>query len=633
MNAEASRIRSVTALMVLALALVGAGIARVAVLERESITRRPHVDAAMLEALGKVAAEPGVLRVDDGRVVVADAGKLKIACTRYSISSSSFERRLDFFEPQGGGGFRLDPSAARQVNPRLAIARGGIVRGRILDREGLLLAGPDPAHSGPLEEARRIYLLGPAGLPLIGFSHPSFGRRGLEATLDDWLAGRNTGSLAAKAERRWERERRGADIELTLDGRLQREAFAFLDGRRGAAVLLSVPDFEVLVATSSPSFDPATRDGSKWKAAERDAAVPMSDRALRESYFPGSTFKVAVASAWLSASDDELRAFSTTCRGGRHARLRIGEHGAEVHGRVDLAEGMAVSCNHLFGELAVEQGAAMLPTLQALRFNSRLELGGLPDVTPVLTAHAVAFAALNAEGSGGAREAADPWDALEERRALALALSAGAEATPGERPDPRQPMAGASPGWFLEHPGVTAQGGIGQNVVRATPMHMAALAAMVASEGTWREPRLVRAIRNPSDDGEALSLQPLASQDAERVLPRPAARELASMMRAVMTRGTGKGVMRRAGVSGFTMGGKTGTAETGVEPGPGVDPETLRPHSWFIGFAPAEEPRYAVAVIIENGGAGSAVAAPVAARLLASALAKDEASRAQEGRR
>ncbi len=170
----------------------------------------------------------------------------------------------------------------------------------------------------------------------------------------------------------------------------------------------------------------------------------------------------------------------------------------------------------------------------------------------------------------------------------------------------------------LPYKGLLAQIAIGQYDVRATPLQMAMVAQTVANNGVMVQPRLLRSEVTPAQ---------------RRVIPATTAHTLREMMASVMEEGSGNWVLRiyrssttegaryrlayrNAQDEWLKIGGKTGTAETGR-------PDDA-PHSWFIGFAPLESPRYAVCALIENGGWGSMVAAPIAVKLLAAALAKSE---------
>ncbi|HTV73172.1 MAG TPA: penicillin-binding transpeptidase domain-containing protein [Candidatus Acidoferrales bacterium] len=151
-------------------------------------------------------------------------------------------------------------------------------------------------------------------------------------------------------------------------------------------------------------------------------------------------------------------------------------------------------------------------------------------------------------------------------------------------------------------PSVLAQLGFGQADLLVTPLRMALVAATIASGGVEPHPHLVRAIREPGggqrelDPGAPLA-QPISAQTAD---------EVRTLMIAVVTRGTGTA----AAIPGVTVAGKTGTATNPAG----------RSHAWFVAFAPAEAPRVAVAVVVENVGYGGAYAAPIARQVLRAAL-------------
>jgi len=151
--------------------------------------------------------------------------------------------------------------------------------------------------------------------------------------------------------------------------------------------------------------------------------------------------------------------------------------------------------------------------------------------------------------------------------------------------------------------------GIGQGTVATTPLTMAMVAAAVANNGVMLEPRAAREIR----DQKGAVVQTFTPSAWKTAMTPGTAQALSAMMQAVVQRGTGT----RAQIAGVTVAGKTGTAQNSAG----------SPHAWFIGFAPAEAPQYAVAVLVENGGStgseatGGAVAAPIAARVLEAALA------------
>lgn len=152
-------------------------------------------------------------------------------------------------------------------------------------------------------------------------------------------------------------------------------------------------------------------------------------------------------------------------------------------------------------------------------------------------------------------------------------------------------------------PGELAQLGFGQDALLVTPLRMAVVAATIAERGVEPRPYLVREIRRP--DGTVSSLGP---GTLGRPISAETAADVTKMMIAVVTRGTG----RSAAIEGVSVAGKTGTATNPLGAA----------HSWFVAFAPAEQPRYVVAIIVEHGGYGAAVAAPIARDVLAAALGR-----------
>lgn len=148
-----------------------------------------------------------------------------------------------------------------------------------------------------------------------------------------------------------------------------------------------------------------------------------------------------------------------------------------------------------------------------------------------------------------------------------------------------------------------AQQSIGQGEVLITPLHAALMAAAIANKGIMMHPYAVSSIT----DSENNVIKEFKPRQAAQVMDESTAGILKEMMVEVVKSGTGT----RAKVSNVTVAGKTGTAEVG---------NNQKPHSWFVGFAPADKPRVAIAVLVENGGGGGSTAAPIASRVLKKAL-------------
>lgn len=401
------------------------------------------------------------------------------------------------------------------------------LRGSILDRRGEPLA----LTSGP----SRRYPLGPAAAPLVGYYHPRLGRGGLELAMNRDLAGKaRPRTLAEALVISRQGSRRGTDLVLTLDSRLQQKAYNLLDGRRGAIALLRIEDGAVLAAASFPSFDPAELTAD-WDGLVADPHAPFVERATQGLYPPGSTFKVMVMGQVLAGGQARPDTIFS-CPGVLVVNgFQLFDSSASAHGNLSLHEALVVSCNVTFGRLGLKAG---LGTIVA--WMEDLKLLEAPSGVP--------------------------------------------GAHPGHPPQPGNDPEVAA-----------AQAGIGQADMLLTPLSMARLAALIARGGEDVEPALVKT--------------QIFAASRRRLMPQEAAAAVARAMADVVSEGTG-GAAARAGLA---VAGKTGTAEN--QQGP--------PHAWFIGFAPVDSPRYAVAVILENQGYGGVHAAPLAGSILAEALQQE----------
>ncbi len=424
---------------------------------------------------------------------------------------------------------------------------------------------------------------------LAHLSNYQIGRIGLERTQETVLRGK-VGTLHVEVNAHNQPVRNllekkavpGADLQLTVDSRLQRRAAARLAGQSGAAIVLDAVGGEALACCSWPSFDPnrfvSGLDRTTWEALSNHPSTPLFDRAVRGHYAPGSTFKLVVALAALEAGHDP--ATTVLCGGAReiggnrfHCWRRAG------HGRLGLHEAIAQSCDLHFYELALRFGIGRIAAMAR-----HLGLGG-----PAVADRAV-------------RE----WTGLVPTRAWK-------EETYGRA-------------WY---PSDTANVGIGQGYLLATPVQLALMTARIAS-GRQLGVRFIRRATGsgtdgnpvregaPPDGADGRSAAPLALRDTSLDAVRAA-------MSAVVNgrRGTARGSRIRQ--PDFRMAGKTGTVQvrriTAAERKSGVRrnedlPREFRDHALFVGYAPAEQPRYVVAVVVEHGGSGSRVAAPVARDLL-----------------
>jgi penicillin-binding protein 2 len=424
-------------------------------------------------------------------------------------------------------------------------------------------------HRGPARLAHVLgYVreVGPQHLERMGdYYRPGspIGYTGVEATYEPFLRGEKGyrfvvvnalgQPVAAFRERRYDvPARKGFDLYLSIDARLQAIAEQLLEGHRGAIVALDPQTGEVLALVSKPDYDPEPlnrRDaGSYYLRLLQDPERPLFNRALQSLYPPGSTWKMVVAAAALQDSLITERTH-VSCTGGfvYGGRMYRCHH---AHGAVNVVQALRVSCNTFFYQLGLRVGLERLSRVGALF--------GFGHPTGI-------------DLPGESRGVLPTRDYYERRY--------------------------GKQGW--SEGGRLVNLGIGQGELSVTPLQMAVYAAALAT-GVVRQPHVVRAVVNPYT-GE---LQPLTHAEARLPL-RPEVLELLRQGMEEVVNAPG-GTAQAARLPGVRVCGKTGTAQNPH----GKD------HAWFIGFAPRENPRIAFCVMVENAGFGGAVAAPIARQLL-----------------
>ncbi len=369
----------------------------------------------------------------------------------------------------------------------------------------------------------------------------------------------------------------GRDLLLTLDIEAQIAAEQALDGRRGAVVGIVPSNGEILVFASAPSFDPnafsAGLTPSQFRALQEDSNQPLFNRALSGQYPPGSTIKPILAMAALEQGtlDPATRIICRgfyTLPGGRH---RYRDWKPEGHGSVDMHVAITESCDTYFYGVAHNLG------IEAI--DRSLRNFGLGSPTGIDMA-----------GENRGLVPSREWKRSEF-------------ANPGDKI------------WF---PGETVITGIGQGYLLATPLQLAHAVATIATRGKRYQPSMVRGLRDPVT-GVTEFRQPklLATDDATA---ETSWQLIIESMVAVMQ--GPKGTARASGYgSTYSIAGKTGTAQVfSLAQDEEYDEEKIdeskRDHALFIAFAPVEDPAIAVAVVVENGGSGSSVAAPIARQIL-----------------
>ncbi|MDW8255041.1 MAG: penicillin-binding transpeptidase domain-containing protein [Chloroflexota bacterium] len=466
---------------------------------------------------------------------------------------------------------RAPELVARADNPRRLDEQWRTVRGRMLDRRGRPIALSEVAADGYV---RRVYLVPTLGA-VTGFMNPLQGMTGLERAYDDHLSGR-TGldPQTAFARRVLHRPAVGSDLVLTIDLDLQAAAErALATGPQvpGAVIALDPRSGAVRALATTPTFDPnrltfdPTRDD--WNAenaavaayaAELNAnpARPLLNRATQGLYPPGSTFKTVTLAAAL-----ERRLVRPDHRFRYELKPPDRDHRSAWH------HNQFVSCqNHSQSEFDL--------------------------------AHAFAFSCNVAFADLGTELGASVY--LEIARGLGMD-----QAPPFELPVEVSRLA-SRPDFFTgeERFYAIAATAMGQGEILVTPLQMALIAAAMASGGQPPVPYLVEEIRRP--DGSVIH------KHQPRRWTSGVSSGTAAAVRDIMVTSVNDGWASGARLAGAAIGGKTGTAELGVL--------RAEPHAWFIGFATADTPRIALALIKESSGMSSAVAAPAARIVFEAAL-------------
>ncbi len=444
--------------------------------------------------------------------------------------------------------------------------------------------GADFAHVvgyvGPVSDHDLAKLENPEPvLQLPGFQ---IGKSGVEARLDDDLRGRaGTSRIEINAAGRVMRElarddgQTGQDLHLTIDAGLQNFVQARLEGESAGVVVMAVDTGDLVAVASAPSFDPNLFvrgiSVADYRTLMDHPYRPMANKSVSGVYPPGSTFKMVTALAALEAGaigvNNTVWCPGHLDVGGR--RFHCWKRGG--HGHMNLHDSLVQSCDVYNYDIAQRIGIDRISAMA-----ERLGLGVRHDIPMSAVAEGLI--------------PSTTWK--RERRGEA---------------------------W---RPGDTVNASIGQGYVLASPLQLAVMTARLAS-GTDIAPRLVRAV-----DGAP---EPVRMTGDLGVNPA----HLAAVQRAmVAVNNSNRGTAYRSRIVDPTMvfAGKTGTSQvrniTAAERAQGVFrnedlPWNRRDHALFVGYAPADRPRFAIAVVIEHGGGGSAAAAPVARDVMLRALHGD----------
>lgn len=475
-----------------------------------------------------------------------------------SIRHVGLALTLAFGAIAAGAGYwqvvRSTDLSAAPDNPAVIAAARNVLRGEIVDRHGTVLAMNRRDANG---EPYRLYA-DRAVSQVVGYASRRYGAAGLERSFGAQLTGLRDPDPIRNLLKKFQADPYDPQaLTLALSLPLQRAAIRGLGGSRGAVVMLDPRTGEVFVLASTPIYDASAianpaTEEEGFAAVVNDPAEPLLPRATQGRYVPGSVFKIVTAVAGLGSGAIEP---DTTFP----EQPRAVRDGLVVEGfRIREHAGVPARALDLVG--ATEVSSNIWYALAGLR------TGGEPLVEWA--------------GRLGFGAALD-FD-------LPTAVSQVTNAS------------GSAPGGFVDDVEL-ANAAYGQGETFVTPLQMALVAATVANDGELMRPRLVTALTGRDGTRE------IGPRSVRRVLSADDARAIQVAMQAAVEGDLGRQFTRGAKVPGIPTAGKSGTAELG---GSG------EPHSWFIGFAPVDDPQVAIAVLVERGGRGGERAAPLAGSLM-----------------
>jgi penicillin-binding protein 2 len=363
----------------------------------------------------------------------------------------------------------------------------------------------------------------------------------------------------------------GNTLVLSIDAKLQEIAEKSFGSYRGALVAIDPNNGEVLAFVSKPGYDPNPFvdgiDTQSWDELNNSPDVPLNNRALRGQYPPGSTIKPFMALAGLyfhtrtpEQTIDDPGVYYLPGSSRQYRDWKAGGHGS-----VNMFKAIQVSCDTYFYGLATELGIDNI-----FNYLSRFGFGRKTGI--------------DLEGEASGLLPSQEW---KKKRYHQI--------------------------WY---PGDTVSVGIGQGYNLVTPLQLAFATATLANNGVGYRPHLVREVHSTRDSENRL----IADQPLDDLNIDAKALDLVRRAMVAVTQPGGTAVYANMGTP-YQIAGKTGTAQViAMKQGEKYDAkkvdERLRDHAWFIAYAPAEKPRIAMAVLVENGGHGGGTAAPIARKVL-----------------
>lgn len=428
------------------------------------------------------------------------------------------------------------------------------------ERGPILVDGQAVAESKPSADQykfQRTYSQPQLYAPVTGYFTLNQGDTGIEGSLNDYLSGTSNSQFFDQLNALLTgKNPQGASVSLTLDQKVQQAASDALGDNRGAVVAMNPKTGAILAMVSKPSYDPnlmASHDTdsviANYTQLLKDPANPLINRAIAgDLYYPGSVFKLVVASAALDSGqftpDSTVDNPLTKTLPGTQTDINNAEGGNCGGGAtVSLADALRLSCNIPFAEIGDKLGGSLISKYaKAYGFGQKVQIP--MGVTPSV------------------------YDIGDEAQVMLSSF--------------------------------------GQYDDRVTPLQMAMISSTIANGGTEMQPNLVQQIQAP----DLTVIQPFTP----KTFAQPIKPETSATLTQLMINNVNNGAASNARISGVDVAGKTGTAQNGEG-----KPFTL----WFTGFAPANDPQIAVAVVVENQTAfANSVAAPIAKQVIEAVLNK-----------
>ncbi|WP_405713688.1 MULTISPECIES: peptidoglycan D,D-transpeptidase FtsI family protein [unclassified Streptomyces] len=465
--------------------------------------------------------------------------------------------------------FQSEPLATHEKNRRVKIAQFATPRGDIIVGSDAITGSK--AVEGTDFKYKRTFKQGPMYAPVTGYASQSQGMSLLEKTYDSILSGQDDRFAFRHAKDIITGEqRRGGDVITTIDPKAQKAGYKGLTdlGARGAVVALEPETGKVLALVSTPSYDPSVfagnsfKEGDKFQSLVNAKSKPLANRPLRETFPPGSTFKILTAAAALEngvVTDVDARSDAVSPYPLPLSTNRIGsEAGDAVCNKASMKTAMQYSCNNVFLDAASKVGAEkMRETAEKFGFNADVYSEEFGDMLATKSLY------------------------------------------PSE----------------LDKPG-TALTGMGQGSLTSTPMQMAMVTAALANDGKLMQPYIVDELRGPD-----LSV---LEKNEPKLMSQAVSEETAKKVQEMMEFTAKEGSAKRALIDGVTVGGKTGTAQRGVNVNDKV------PYGWFVSYGKSGDKSVAVAVFIDPTAmdisrsdiSGGRLGAPIAKSVMKAVLGK-----------